>query len=167
MSDLGSYVPPSVKHERDLSTRLFTGCSMFHARFGRQRRDGFDRRSIKLLSAGRRPHVPMFDGAVLTLQTGIGCNPAHSQGTGVPQVAATAAAHARGRVGVRRSARGDLGHRRGHHAGDGPDVPRQFPGHRGQDGVLVLAASAQIAHATTQSCLRLPGLVADRLRQMG
>ena len=70
---------------------------MFHARFGRQRRDGFDRRSIKLLSAGWIPHVPVFDGAVLTLMIGRRIYPAHSQVPGVPLVAATAAAHSNGR----------------------------------------------------------------------
>ncbi len=48
-------------------------------RFGRQRRDGFDRRSIKLLFAGWLPHVPVFDGAVLTLKIGRRIYPAHSQ----------------------------------------------------------------------------------------
>ena len=52
---------------------------MFQARFGRQRRDGFDRRSIKLLSAGWLPHVPLSDGAVLTLMIGCRIDPAHIQ----------------------------------------------------------------------------------------
>ncbi len=51
---------------------------MFHARFGRQRRNGFDRRSIKLLCAGWLPHVPLSDGAVLTLHNGCRIYPAHT-----------------------------------------------------------------------------------------
>ena len=60
-----------------------------------------------------------------------------------------------------------LGRHRLHHAGNRPDMTRQFARHRRQRDVMRLAAAAQIAQAPTQPGLRLPGLVADRLRQVG
>ncbi len=71
MSCLGSYRPPKVSSANS-SCHPASFRMLCIARLCRQRRDGFDRRSIKLLCAGWLPHVPLFDGAVLTLKTGVG-----------------------------------------------------------------------------------------------